>query len=76
MASLIVARLLKEAGFTAKETNVIGVEVPDQPGELARIMSLFRDEGVGIEYLAGKVADGLDLRRVGLHQNELVVLPL
>ena len=44
-------RLLKEAGFTAKETDVIGVEVPDQPGELARIMWRFRDEGIGIEYL-------------------------
>jgi hypothetical protein len=44
-------RLLKEAGFTARETDVIGVEVPDHPGELARIMALFRDEGVSIEYL-------------------------
>ena len=42
---------LKQEGFTARETDVIGVEVPDHPGELARIMSLFRDEGVGIEYL-------------------------
>ena len=46
-----VVKLLKESGFTARETDVIGVEVPDQAGELARIMSLFRDEGVGIEYL-------------------------
>ena len=44
-------KLLKESGFTARETDVIGVEVPDHPGELARIMALFRDEGVGIEYL-------------------------
>ena len=44
-------RLLKGAGFTARETDVIGVEVPDHPGELARIMALFRDEGVSIEYL-------------------------
>lgn len=44
-------KLLKEAGFTARETDVIGVEVPDHPGELARIMALFRDEGVSIEYL-------------------------
>lgn len=44
-------KLLKDSGFTARETDVIGVEVPDHPGELARIMSLFRDEGVGIEYL-------------------------
>ncbi len=44
-------KLLKEAGFTSRETDVIGVEVPDHPGELARIMALFRDEGVSIEYL-------------------------
>ena len=44
-------RLLKEAGFAARETDVIGVEVPDHPGELARIMALFRDAGVSIEYL-------------------------
>lgn len=43
--------LLKEAGFLARETDVIGVEVADHPGELARIMAIFRDEGVGIEYL-------------------------
>ncbi len=44
-------RLLRNAGFTARETDVIGVEVPDHPGELARIMALFRAEGVSIEYL-------------------------
>ena len=44
-------QLLRDAGFTARETDVIGVEVPDHPGELARIMALFRDEGVNIEYL-------------------------
>ena len=43
--------LLKAAGFAARETDVIAVEVPDQPGALARIMALFRDEGVNIEYL-------------------------
>ena len=41
----------RAAGFTARETDVIGVEVPDQPGELARIMALFRDAGLAIEYL-------------------------
>jgi hypothetical protein len=43
--------ILREAGFTARETDMIAVEVADHPGELARIMALFRDEGVGIEYL-------------------------
>jgi len=44
-------KLLRDAGFVARETDVIGVEVPDHPGELARIMALFRDEDVSIEYL-------------------------
>ena len=44
-------QLLREQGFAARETDVIGVEVPDHPGALARIMAMFRDEGVGIEYL-------------------------
>lgn len=43
--------LLKNAGFTARETDVIAVEVPDKPGALARIMGLFRDQGIDIEYL-------------------------
>jgi hypothetical protein len=43
--------VLREAGFTARETEVLAVEVPDHPGELARIMALFRDNDVGIEYL-------------------------
>ncbi len=43
--------LLRKADITARETDVIGVEVPDHPGALARIMALFRDEGVSIEYL-------------------------
>ena len=43
--------LLKRSELTARETDVIGVEVPDHPGALARIMALFRTEGVNIEYL-------------------------
>ena len=53
-------KLLKQEGFTARETDVIGVEVPDHPGELARIMSLFRDEGVGIEYLYASLEHNAD----------------
>lgn len=41
----------KKAGFTAKVTDVIGVEVPDRPGGLADVMEIFHREGVNIEYL-------------------------
>ncbi|MEI7614262.1 MAG: ACT domain-containing protein [Betaproteobacteria bacterium] len=53
-------QLLKNAGFVARETDVIGVEVADRPGELARIMALFRDEGVGIEYLYASLEHKVD----------------
>jgi hypothetical protein len=53
-------QLLNDAGFVARETDVIGVEVPDHPGELARIMALFRDEGVNIEYLYASLEHKVD----------------
>ncbi len=43
--------LLKEAGFTAKITEVIGVIVNDKPGGLMKVMDIFNAEGVNIEYL-------------------------
>ncbi len=43
--------MLKNAGFTAKITEVIGVLVDDQPGGLMKIMDIFNEEGVNIEYL-------------------------
>lgn len=53
-------QVLKASGFTARETDVIGVEVPDHPGGLARIMALFRDEGVSIEYLYASLEHSAD----------------
>ena len=52
--------LLKASGFAARETDVIAVEVPDQPGALATIMALFRDEGVNIEYLYASLEHSAD----------------
>ena len=39
----LALRRLKHAGFAARESEVIGVEVPDHPGGLARIIALLRD---------------------------------
>jgi hypothetical protein len=46
-------KLLEENGFTARETDVLGLEVPDKPGGLARIMAIFNENDVNIEYLYG-----------------------
>lgn len=50
--------VLLEAGFTAKETDVLAVALGDEPGALAEVMELFEKNQVNIEYiysiLAGK----------------------
>lgn len=43
--------VLKEAGFTVSITDVIAVEVKDQPGGLGNILKLLQDSGINIEYL-------------------------
>jgi hypothetical protein len=42
---------LSKAGFMAKETEVLAVEVEDQPGGLARVMEVFSKNKVNIEYM-------------------------
>ncbi len=42
---------LVHAGFTTRVTDVLAVEIPDQPGSLAKVMALFKETGVNIEYL-------------------------
>lgn len=44
-------KVLEEHGFTAKVTEVLGVEVEDKPGGLAKIMTIFDENNVNIEYL-------------------------
>ncbi len=43
--------VLLEAGFTAKETQVLAVAMDDEPGALAKVMQIFEDNQVNIEYL-------------------------
>ena len=42
---------LKEAGFTVKITDVIGMCIPNTPGSLAVVLKHLSDSGVFIEYL-------------------------
>lgn len=43
--------ILKEAGFTVSETEVIAVQVPDSPGGLATVLEQMTTENLNIEYL-------------------------
>jgi hypothetical protein len=44
-------KALVDAGFTTRITDVVAVEVEDTPGSLAKVMELFRQVNVNIEYL-------------------------
>lgn len=44
-------KTLKENGFTVSKTEVIAVEVPDQPGGLAGILKVLDDSRVNVEYM-------------------------
>jgi len=44
-------KVLRSKRFTASETNVIAVEVPDRPGGLASILQALGDKDINIEYM-------------------------
>ena len=42
---------LTKAGFTTRQTDVVAVEIEDIPGSLAKLMDVFQQSQVNIEYL-------------------------
>jgi hypothetical protein len=50
------AKLLKDKGFTVKETDVICILLPDVPGALASALKTVADAGVNIEYVYSLVS--------------------
>lgn len=52
--------LLKANGFTANLTNVVGVEVDDVPGGLARILKILAKNEINVEYMYGFIEKQTD----------------
>lgn len=42
---------LKEGGFTVNKTDVVAVEVPDQPGGLCEILQVLDKAQINVEYM-------------------------
>jgi hypothetical protein len=42
---------LKDKGFTVGRTSVLAVEVPDTPGGLHNLLTMFSDNGINVEYM-------------------------
>ncbi|MDZ4166580.1 MAG: ACT domain-containing protein [Coriobacteriia bacterium] len=48
--------VLKEAGFTVREDEVICIDLPDRPGGLAEVLRIVAEAGVNIEYVYSLVS--------------------
>lgn len=44
-------KVLKDNGFTVGKTEVIGVEVADRPGGLAKILNVMKTNSINVEYM-------------------------
>lgn len=44
-------KALKDEGFTVGKTQVLAVEVADEPGGLNRVLDPLSDQGVNVEYM-------------------------
>jgi hypothetical protein len=79
-------KILKEAGFTVGETELIGVAVEDKPNALSDLLKVFADNNISIEYIYSyarakiasaiilfKVEDVLQTERI-LHDNKIMTI--
>ncbi|MDZ4167203.1 MAG: ACT domain-containing protein [Coriobacteriia bacterium] len=48
--------VLRDAGFTVREDDVICIDLPDRPGGLASVLKVVSEAGVNIEYVYSLVS--------------------
>jgi len=69
---------LSAAGFTTRQTDVVAVEIDDTPGSLAKLMELFQQSQVNIEYLyaslEGQVGKAVVIFKLRDHEKGLKIL--
>lgn len=65
--------VLKEAGFTVRETEVLCVRVPHRPGGLAEVLQAFSETSINVEYLYA-IADTLIVFNLDNTQKGLDIL--
>jgi hypothetical protein len=44
-------KILKDRKFTVAETEVLAVEIPDEPGSLGKVLKVFAQQGLNVEYM-------------------------
>jgi len=69
--------VLKKEGFTVSETNVIGIEIADEPGQLKETAELFEAGNINIDYAYAFISrnqKAVLIARVNDLENALVFL--
>lgn len=64
---------LEAAGFTAKATDVLAVEIPDVPGGLAKVLGALKDKGINVEYAYAFVARSGDKAIVSMRVEDVTM---
>ncbi len=44
-------RVLKEKSFVTKINHVLGIEIPNEPGALSKVLLAFDEKGISVEYI-------------------------
>ena len=72
------ASALNTAGFTTRQTDVAALEIEDVPGSLAKLMDVFQQSQVNIEYLysslEGQVGKAVVIFKLEDHGKALKIL--
>jgi hypothetical protein len=63
-------KVLKDEGFTVSSTEVIGIEIPDNPGGLSSALKILQESNISIEYLYAFVSSKKDKAYVILRVEE------
>jgi len=70
--------VLNTAGFTTRQTDVVAVEIEDKPGSLAKLMELFQQSQINIEYLyaslEGQVGKAVVIFKLENHEEGYKIL--
>lgn len=56
-------QILEKEGFAVKLVDVVAIEIDHKPGSLAKVLDIFREHGINVEYLYAFPA-GVDGRAV------------
>ena len=66
--------VLKEAGFVNSMTSVVGAVIPDEPGGLDKVLRVFNEANINLEYMYAFLGGGAEqacmIFRVGKEKEE------